>query len=53
VDARGNAVAHIHIPAIPALIGLKIPSAVVTLDPTFPSAVNLTSRTLRFTITSN
>ena len=51
LDAKGEAQAAIHIPNVPALIGLRIHSAFVTLDPTAPWGIRSISDTETFTIT--
>ena len=51
LDSQGQAQAAIHIPNLPALIGLRIHSAFVTLDPTAPWGIRSISDTESFTIT--
>ena len=50
-DAKGMAMAAIHIPNDPALIGLRIHTAFVTLDPAAPSGIRSISNAFSFTIT--
>ena len=51
IDGSGKARALIHIPAIQALIGARIHSAFVTLDPGAPSCVRSVSNTFLFSVT--
>jgi len=51
IDSKGQAQAAIHIPNIPALIGLRLHSAFVTLDPAAPSGIRSISNTFSFSIT--
>ena len=51
MNNKGQAMAAINIPNIPALIGLRINSAFVTLDPVEPSGIKSISDTFSFTIT--
>jgi hypothetical protein len=53
IGAQGKATAAIHIPAWPSLVGLKIHTAFVTLDPAAPSGVKSISDTFSFPITAN
>jgi hypothetical protein len=50
IDAKGQAKASIHIPNIPALIGLRLHSAFVTLSPSAPSGIKSISNTFSFSI---
>ena len=50
LDAGGKARAKIHIPSIPALKGVRIHSAFVTLLSSAPSGVANISNTVMFTI---
>ena len=50
-DSKGQALAAIHLPNNPALIGTRIHTAFVTLDPTAPSGIKSISNTESFTIT--
>ena len=50
LDAQGRAKAAIHIPNVQALIGLRIHTAFVTLDPQAPSGIRSISNTETFTI---
>jgi hypothetical protein len=50
IDSKGQAQATIHIPNVPALIGLRLDSAFVTLDPRAPSGIRSISNTETFTI---
>ena len=43
--------AAIHIPNLPALIGVRLHSAFVTLGPSAPSGIRSISNTFSFTIT--
>jgi len=51
IDSMGQAQAAIHIPNVPALIGLRLHSAFVTLDPAAPSGIRSISNTFSFSIT--
>ena len=51
VDGKGQASAQISIPNIPALIGTRIHTSFVTLDPASPSGIRAISNTETFTIT--
>jgi len=51
IDSKGQAQATIHIPNIPALIGVRLHSAFVTLDPAAPSGIRSISNTFSFSIT--
>ena len=51
IDSQGHAKASINIPNIQALIGTRIHSAFVTLDPQAPSGITSISNTFSFTIT--
>ncbi|MBN2492479.1 MAG: SBBP repeat-containing protein, partial [Planctomycetes bacterium] len=51
LDASGRAQAAIHIPNIPALIGIWLYTAFVTLDPQAPSGIRSISNTFAFPIT--
>jgi hypothetical protein len=51
LDSRGRAQAAIHIPNLPPLIGTRIHSAFVTVDPVAPSGVRSISNTFSFSIT--
>ena len=50
IDGNGQAKAAIHIPNIPGLIGTRIHTAFVTLDPQAPSGIRSISNTVSFTI---
>ena len=50
LDGKGNASAWIRIPGISALIGLRIHSAYVTLDPQAPKGIRSISNTFSFPI---
>jgi len=50
IDSEGQARASIHIPNIPALIGLRLHSAFVTLSPSAPSGIKSISNTFSFSI---
>jgi len=50
LDASGKAQAQLRIPGLPALKGLRIHSAYVTLDPRMPSGVRTISATAMFSI---
>jgi hypothetical protein len=51
IDSKGQAQAAIHIPNIPALIGVRLHSAFVTLSPWSPSGIKSISNTFTFSIT--
>ena len=51
IDGKGQASAQISIPNIPILIGTRIHTAFVTLDPASPSSIRSISNTETFTIT--
>jgi len=51
IDSKGQARAAIHIPNIPALIGVRLHSAFVTLDPAAPSGIRSISNTFSFSVT--
>jgi hypothetical protein len=51
IDSKGQAQAAVHIPNIPALIGIRLHSAFVTLDPQAPSGIKSISNTFSFGIT--
>jgi len=51
IDSKGQAQAAIHIPNIPSLIGVRLHSAFVTLDPAAPSGIRSISNALSFSIT--
>jgi len=51
VDLSGRVPASIHIPNAPVLIGLRIHSAFVTLNPAAPSGIQSISNTFSFSIT--
>ena len=51
IDAGGKAKAKINIPSIPALVGVRIHSAFVTLDPQAPFGIRDMSNTASFSIT--
>jgi hypothetical protein len=50
LDASGKAQAQLRIPGLPALRGLRIHSAFVTLDPQMPSGIRTISATAMFSI---
>lgn len=50
IDSKGQAMAAINIPYIPALIGVRLHSAFVTLGPSEPSGIRSISNTTTFTI---
>jgi len=50
VDANGQAKAAIHVPNIPALIGLRLHSAFVTLSPAAPSGIKSISNTFSLSV---
>ncbi|MBN2491466.1 MAG: SBBP repeat-containing protein [Planctomycetes bacterium] len=52
LDSQGQAQAAIRIPSVPALIGVRIHTAFVTLDPPAPWGIRAISDTESFTITS-
>jgi len=51
IDAKGQARAAIHIPGAPVLIGVRLHTAFVTLDPAAPSGIRSISNTFSFSIT--
>jgi len=51
IDSNGKANAAIHIPGSASLIGFRIHSAFITIDPTAPSGVKSISNTFSFSIT--
>jgi len=51
MDAKGRAGAAVHIPNLPALAGLRLHSAFVTLDPGAPSGIRSISNTFTCSIT--
>jgi len=51
IGSKGQAQAAIHIPNVPALIGLRLHSAFVTLDPAAPSGIRSISNTFSFSVT--
>jgi hypothetical protein len=51
IDSQGQAQAAIQIPSIPALIGVRLHTAFVTLDPKAPSGIRSISNTETFQIT--
>jgi len=51
LDGKGGATAAIQIPSIPALVGLRIHTAYVTVDPQYPQGIKSISNTFIFTIT--
>ena len=51
LDAAGKAQAKLVIPNIPALIGVRLHSAFVTLDTAAPSGIRSISNTFSFSIT--
>jgi hypothetical protein len=51
IDSKGQALAAIHIPNVPALVGMHLHSAFVTLDPAAPSGIRSISNTESFVIT--
>jgi len=51
IDSKGQAQAAIHIPNIPALIGVRLHSAFVTLDTAAPSGIRSISNTFSFSVT--
>jgi len=50
IDSKGQAQAAIHIPNIPALIGVRLQSAFVTLASSAPSGIKSISNTFTFSI---
>jgi len=52
LDAKGEAQAQIRIPNTPALIGLRIHTAYVVIDPTAPQGVRTISNTFTFSVTT-
>lgn len=53
LDGQGQARADIHIPNAAALIGLRIHSAFVTVDPKSPSGIRSVSSTFSFSVTQH
>lgn len=51
LDSKGQARATINIPDLTALIGVRLHSAFVTLDPSAPSGIRSISNTFSFSIT--
>ena len=51
IDSQGKDSAQIHIPDLPTLIGLRLHTAFVTLDPAAPSGIKPISNTFSFLIT--
>ena len=51
LDQRGQAAPAIHFPNLPALIGTRIHTAFLTLDPAAPSGIRSISDTLTFSVT--
>jgi len=51
IDAKGQARATIHVPSLPALIGVGLHSAFVTLDPASPSGIRSISNAFAFSVT--
>ena len=51
LDIRGQATAQINIPRLQALIGTRIHTAFITLDPAAPSGIRSISNTFSFSIT--
>ena len=51
VDSTGRAQAAIRIPSLQALVGLRIYTALVTIDPKAPAGVREISQSKAFTIT--
>jgi len=51
IDNQGQARASIHVPNDPVLIGLRLYTAFVTLDPAAPSGIKSISSTFSFSIT--
>jgi len=52
MDAQGNAKAKINIPSIPALVGVRIHTAFLTLSGSAPNGVQAISNTASFSITN-
>jgi hypothetical protein len=50
LDSRGQAQAAIHIPNLPPLVGTRIHTAFVTLDPQAPSGIKSIGNTVSFVI---
>jgi len=50
IDSQGRAKAAIHIPNLPALIGVRLHSASVTVDPAAPSGIRSISNTVSFSV---
>ena len=51
IDNQGQAKASIHIPNIPAIVGARIHTAFVTLDPQAPLGIRSISNTISFSFT--
>jgi hypothetical protein len=51
LDPRGQAHATIHIPNSPLLVGMRVHTAFVTLDPQAPHGIRSVSQTSSFTVT--
>jgi len=51
MDVNGQAHAAIHLPNIPALIGVRLHTAFLTIDPQAPSGIRSISTTFSFSIT--
>jgi len=51
IDSKGQASAAIHIPNVPGLIGVRLYSAFVTLDPAAASGIRSISNTFLFSVT--
>jgi len=51
IDRQGQAAAAIRIPNVPALLGVRLHSAFVTVSPSAPSRVKSISNTISFSIT--
>jgi hypothetical protein len=51
IGSKGQAQAAIHIPNVSALMGVRLHSAFVTLDPAAPSGIRSISNTFSFSIT--
>ena len=52
LDGQGQASASIRIPGSPALVGLRIHTAFITLGPAAPFGIRSISNTFSFTITT-
>jgi len=50
IGANGQARAAVHIPNVPALVGVRLHSAFLTLDPVAPSGVRSISNTFSFSV---